>query len=271
MTATIQPLASAEPDAGVIRRARRRQRRHRAIAVATAVAAVLVPIVWSAGGGGDHSQPLAQPAPATPAALTACAVPPTTSAPLDPSLLSLLGVLRRPAAPSDALPGASLRSLAMVPASQVFVNYVRRARELSGQSYYVVAVRFEPCGTRRAADTVSLWVFSAKEAYGVGGGSAAIIAQRGLYDSRGTGVGAQTSVVGLVPDGVASATLHYPATPSHGAGHPSYAATTLNAPAVDNVVLFPRAPRGPGLGSNATLTWHAADGTIIKTIRSGDL
>jgi hypothetical protein len=271
MTVTAAPPAPTEPDAGVIEQARRRQRRHRFGALAATAAAVLIPIVWSAGGGSDHAQPPAQPAFAAPAALAACAFAPTTNATLDPSLLSVLGILRRAAAPADALPEGPLRSAALPPVSQVFTKYVRRARELAGRSYYVIAVRFHPCGTHPAADTASLWVFSDKEAYGVGGGSAAIIAARGIYDSRGTGAGAQASVVGLVPDGVAAATLHYPAAPSHGPGHSAYPAITLSARAINNVVIFPRAPRGPGLGSNATMTWRAADGAVIKTLSGGDL
>ena len=268
MSVTAEPVPLDCADAGVIRQARRRQRRHRAIAAA-ALAAVLIPLAWSSGGGSRHARPLMHTPLAAPTVLAACAAPQTTTAAPSGSLLSILGVLRRAPTPSDALPAGASGTVLAAPFRQVFVKYVRRARELSGASYYVIAVRLNPCARHKLADAVSLWVFSGKEAYGVGGATAATIEQHGVYDSRGSGVGARATVAGLVPDGVASATLRYPAAPAHGPGHGAYPATTLTARAIDNVVIFPPTPRGAGLRSNATMTWRAADGTLIRTIASG--
>src|ERR1039458_9869824 len=67
------------------------------------------------------------------------------------SLLSILGVLRRPATPADALP-ASVKAFLTKPilnplGREVFVNYIRRARVISGTAYYVMPALYT-CGAR---------------------------------------------------------------------------------------------------------------------------
>ena len=63
----------------------------------------------------------------------------------DPSLLAILGVLRRPAAPADKLPTRVVgRNHTVIPngslpqAKQIYVRYIRRARWRYGAGYYIV-------------------------------------------------------------------------------------------------------------------------------------
>ena len=148
---------------------------------------------------------------------------------------------------------------------EIFVNYVRRARTVPGRAYYVIPELVTPCGSGKSFEGASLSGFGGANALTVGALTAAAIAAHGEFDSRGTGIGTRATVEGLVPDGVATATLHFPAAPAHGVGHPAYRAVTITAKVVENVVVFAHAPRGAGLGANATMTWRAANGRILKT------
>ncbi|HET8976542.1 MAG TPA: hypothetical protein VFN87_00195, partial [Solirubrobacteraceae bacterium] len=53
-------------------------------------------------------------------------------------LLSILGVLRRPATPADRL-----RSSALGSGADIYAGYVRRAAVLDGVGYYIVPTRYE--------------------------------------------------------------------------------------------------------------------------------
>lgn len=63
----------------------------------------------------------------------------------DPSLLAILGVLRRPAGPADTLPTrvvgrdhTVIPNGSLPPAKQIYVRYIRRARWRYGAGYYIV-------------------------------------------------------------------------------------------------------------------------------------
>ena len=133
MALTVQPSPSEALDAGVIEKARVRQRRERGIAAVVAIAvAVIAAIVLPSVGGGGGSHPANALVPAEPhaAVLASCAISPVKQLQGAPSqsLLSILGVLRRPATSADALPSSSHFLTHGFPGEQVFVRYIRRAR-----------------------------------------------------------------------------------------------------------------------------------------------
>jgi hypothetical protein len=72
----------------------------------------------------------------------ACAPePPRSTVTHDPpsaELLAMLGILRRPATPDDA-PAAD--ALTFLPASDVYVDYIRVAHAANGRTYWIVAAR----------------------------------------------------------------------------------------------------------------------------------
>jgi hypothetical protein len=106
---------------------------------------------------------------------------------------------------------------------------------------------------------------------GGGGATAAIIEQQGSWGSTSGGTGANPGLTrfnGLVPDGVATVTLHYPAGKVGGFSRRTAAAVTITAHAVNNVVVV-SVPRAGAQAMNVTTTWRTADGTIIKTIHGG--
>jgi len=66
------------------------------------------------------------------------------------TMLSVLGVLRRPATAADGLPGSLTRARRFIltrGATSVYVRYIRRARVVDGVSYYVIPA----AGVRRPA------------------------------------------------------------------------------------------------------------------------
>jgi hypothetical protein len=107
---------------------------------------------------------------------------------------------------------------------------------------------------------------------GGGGATAAEIEQHGSWGSSSGGTGANPGLTrfnGLLPDGVATVTLHYPAGKVGGFSRRTASAVTITAHAVNNVVVV-SVPRAGDQATNAvTTTWRAADGLIIKTIRGG--
>jgi hypothetical protein len=103
--------------------------------------------------------------------------------------------------------------------------------------------------------------------FGAGGTAATIEAGKGLgLGGAATGQGPNTSfVAGVVPDGVASVTLHYSAGPLGGYSHKHVAAANITTKPVNNVIIA-IVPRPTGNALPSTITWRAADGRIIKTI-----
>jgi hypothetical protein len=211
-------------------------------------------------------------------------------------LLSILGVLRRPATPADRLQGLQ-NLLAGTP--DIYRSHVRRAFSSAGTSYYIVPTR-----TDRAISTPSDRCFaleaaaldrelpkipaslrqqtrelaSAMIAYIRGvvthaprdgiclvtagsnenGGSCGIAAAQiesgeATQDDNGT-------YIGIVPDGVATVTLTFPAS----AGHPGRSVTT---PVRSNVyAVFVAHDLPLNAHSTPTVIWRTAQGRVLKRI-----
>lgn len=140
ITSTVEQLVAESPrveapDAGVIEEARLRQRRHRGMAGVTIVGAVAA-ILLGGGGGGSrpvshllrHGSPASGAARSSPTSCVFGDGKPLQGPP-SKSLLSILGVLRRPATAADALPESFKESLTSRGVwGDVFVRYVRRTR-----------------------------------------------------------------------------------------------------------------------------------------------
>jgi hypothetical protein len=205
----------------------------------------------------------------------------------------LLAVLRRPATAADRLP----RSLQGGPDAQgVYVRYIRLARVSDGISYYVLpaesfrdqspiparcyalilaAVRAElpriPSRYRTATlmfaerqvrfaqlarqqstgPGVCLLLSAANGNAGTCGATAEQLKQGGLVSRLGT-------VSGLVPDGVATVTLDYPATN----GQP---ARTVTEQVVDNVFVTP-VHRVVGPAAMPRMVWSSREGSVVATV-----
>ncbi|MBV9604048.1 MAG: hypothetical protein JO027_03010 [Solirubrobacterales bacterium] len=212
----------------------------------------------------------------------------------DPQLLSTIGVLRRPAEPSDHLANAVLAGI-----PDVYSGFIRRAFSVDGRSMYVVVAGFDratsvpsdlcfalqeqalerylpkiPPGLRTPTtelqtgyiawdqqlvahtprDGICLIEIGRSESSTSCGITAAQISL-GVTPTDDQGV-----YSGIVPDGVATVTLTFPA--AH--GHP---ARSVTGPAIGNVYtiaagLEPQQPVEP----TPTVTWRSAHGALIKTI-----
>lgn len=213
------------------------------------------------------------------------------------ALLSELGVLRRAAKPVDELTFPKTSGhVYPVNAETVFVNYIRRARVKDGVSYYLIPVghiiepqAFSPlCVAKQksllqqdlrrlpASDRSSTVALQAKmiaalggtpngspqhgvciwgaAAPGRGGGTcetAGQITDGGPVEENGS------TLVGVVPDGVASVAFRYPA----GKGMPAF---TVTANVVGNVYAASTGRLIPGAGFPPQMIWRSASGTVIK-------
>jgi len=215
------------------------------------------------------------------------------------TLLAILGVLRRPASPSDGLPappvpGGLAHMLGGL--GHVYIRYIRRARVVSGTSYYVIPsantghitvrcarqirVRLDhelphvPPALRapvlmqgvrqiqRLGPHQGVFIFEHAKGSGgaAGGADAADIKQVGEFGSDGTREGA--IVTGLVPDGVATVELYYPAIRSTSGGQRPF---TITAPVINNLVVV-KVPLGAEAASAPIRIWRAANRSIIKRI-----
>jgi hypothetical protein len=119
---------------------------------------------------------------------------------------------------------------------------------------------------------VGVWLVALKTAGGGGGGGgadAALIDQHGMWGSTGGGTGANPGVTlfsGVLPDGVATVTLHYPAGKVGGFSRLTAPAVTIKANVVNNVVVVSVPRAGDQATEAVTTTWLAANGTTIKTL-----
>jgi hypothetical protein len=272
MALTVERPAVETPDAGVIEEARARQRRHRGVAGALLLAAaVLAGIGFGmGGGGGSHpgsasvpaGPPLSKTARSSPASCTSRALQGAPSK----SLLSILGVLRRPATAADAVGGIAGRGLIR----DVFVHYIRRARVVAGSPYYIYPVVIGGCGTREKphegimelATNVDLGG-GAIGGSGGGGGTAAGIEQGQEASSGPPGSSTSATLTIVVPDGVASVTLRYPAGHASGYSPKISPPFTITVGPVENLVVV-TVPRSSPL-QQGTMVWRAANGHIIRT------
>jgi hypothetical protein len=240
-------------------------------------------------------------------------VPATTTGIPPASLLSILGVLRRPAAREGAFDVLS-RLGGVYPG--LYIKYVRFARAVDGLDWYVSVSAGDvgilgPVHINRcvAAQTASFdrelpsipkalradatQIFNAQvqsersfdarnppvsvNLTGLGpyggqgpsfGEATAADIEDGALASGGslTGSGPDTaSVEGVVPDGVASVTLHYDAGPASAYGHTHAPAANITTKPVNNAIVV-TVPRNVGNATPQTIIWRAANGRIIKTI-----
>ncbi len=277
MTAALQPRRAETPDAGVIEEARARQRRHRAFAAATMLAAVAVAALLFAfvgGGGGSHAAGHGHSA-GVPSAKVAKA--PSSSClssgrnlqgPPSKSLLSILGVLRRPATPADSL-GQALAGTGIT--RDVFANYVRRTQTVNGSPYYIYPAIVGGCGLETEREGIMTLATKIDLGHGIigadgGGGSSAAEIEQGKTVATGPpGSATSTTVTMVVPDGVASIALSFPAGRASGYSPKISPPFTITRRPLGNelVVTIPRShlPESvPGL----RMIWRAPDGQVVR-------
>lgn len=214
------------------------------------------------------------------------------------ALLSILGVLRRPATPADSLP-PPLRNSAG-DAQGVYVRYVRRARVENGISYYVVpASNVLPSGvlpekcvaalsaalraelpriapalrgpTLRAERRAPATEHEYAEQQATGGVCLMFYGPKANGGTCGataselsaTGLISSTSPLsGVVPDGVASVSVEYP-------GKAKSTQRTVTVGVVGNVFVTPIFSSSVFGHEQPKMIWRSAGGEIIKTISAG--
>jgi hypothetical protein len=147
---------------------------------------------------------------------------------------------------------------------QVLVRFTRLAQTAFGLSYYLVpevSSARPDCAPQEGVQLI------AGSSWGFPGATAADIRAQ-TSDFRpmlqiGGGV-PPTTFPAIVPDGVATATVRYPAGKAGGFDHKQLGAATVTARAVGNVIVL-RVPRG-GLQADAgTTTLRTSNGQIIST------
>jgi hypothetical protein len=276
MTVTDERPAAAKTDAGVIEEARARQRRQRGVACAVLlVAGVVTGLVLgtTGGGGATHAKSAPAPAarpPAKAARLSAasCVSKAALQGAPSRSLLSILGVLRRPATPADAGSGITAQGFT----SAVFVHYIRRARVVDGSPYYIYPAIVGGCGTGEKPHQGVIELGKDLDlghgligGAGGGGATAAGIERGGEASSGSPGSATSATMTIVVPDGVAKVTLHYPAGRASGYSPKISPAVTVTTTPVENLVVV-SVPRSNPL-QKGTMIWWAANGHMIRRFK----
>ena len=279
MTVTVEPPQRETPDAGVIEEARARQRRHRGLAGAAAAAVMIAAVVLASGGGGDGGRSHRRFASSPGGAASAKASRPSSTSCLSrgrnlqgspsKSLLSILGVLRRPATAADAIP-QQLAGRGLT--RDVFVRYIRRARVVAGSPYYIYPAIVGGCGVENEREGIMELATNINLGAGIiggsggGGGDAADIEQGRMVATGPPGSPTSTTLTMIVPDGVADVTIHFPAGRASGYSAKVSPAVTIWSKPVGNE-LVARIPRSniPESERGLRMTWRAADGHILKT------
>jgi hypothetical protein len=182
--------------------------------------------------------------------------------------LSILAVLREPPTPANTLP-ADRHNVLPSGIGRVLVNYIRRARTAFGGTYYLVPTIVTNCKPEAPTERIStVELFKNGSSSGGGPSIADIAAGDGIDGSQSAPIPGspfvsttKSIVEEIVPDGVATVTLHFPAVATKSP------AVTITATPVNNLMLA-EVPIGPGSRpiQQATITWRTANGTIIKTI-----
>jgi hypothetical protein len=181
------------------------------------------------------------------------------------ALLSLLGVLRRPShyKLSNVLDPVVLDEFAfegLMVRTQIFVDDIRLVHDQSGAGYYLVPSISTWCtGRRPSTEGVAI--------FGPGGGGGEATATR-IEQGQALVIAsnfAHSTIGMLVPDGVASVTLRYPAGVVGGFNRHHAQAFTLTRAVSENFVVL-TVPRKSGrLSDDMTMLWRATDGQIVKT------
>jgi hypothetical protein len=278
MSIAAEPLVVEMPEAGVIEEARARQRRHRGAAGAALLIAVIIAgiLLGESGGGGSHPRSASARGGRAPSKTAGRSAPSCGSAQgaalqgaPSKSLLSILGVLRRPAGAADA--GSGIVAGGFI--NRVFVHYIRRARVIAGSPYYIYPAVVGGCGTgerphqgiMELARNVDLGGGTIGGAGG--GGATAVGVEQGQDASSGTpGTSASATVTLVVPDGVAKVILHFPAGQASGYSPKISPAATIATAPVNNLVVV-SVPRSNPL-QEGTMVWRAANGRIIKRFKT---
>lgn len=171
------------------------------------------------------------------------------------SLLSILGVLRRPLGHKRGfvLSPALIGDFALegpVYHRQVFTNYIRLVHDRSGAGYYLVPTLITPCMS-------AIKPYEGVAVFGpTGGGGPATAAQ--IESGHSWQYGGSTASM-LVPDGVATVTLRYRAL----SGGQRKAGTdfAVVATVAGNLIVT----SWDRHSKFVSMTWRAADGRIVKT------
>jgi hypothetical protein len=202
--------------------------------------------------------------------LAACVWHSTLSGPPSKSLLAILGVFRKPATPRSVpstIASRFTRPVDRLIGREVYVNYLRLARVFDGVAYYIVPIRYDGCGAiERSGD--GIWLLT--DDGGESGGNVTDIEQGTWVGTSGPGIPGNPhsgTVQMVVPDGVASATISYPAGPANGFKPKTISPpVTITATAVGNVLLFnvPRSSGGSQIDDPTSMIWRNANGTIIR-------
>jgi hypothetical protein len=275
MSVTVESPPVETPDAGVIEEARARQRRRRGMAAAGGIAAGLAAALllgFAGGSGGSHPRSLSVPAGRVPprtarSSSAACGHGGALKGSPSRSLLSILGVLRRPATAADA--GSGIVAQGFI--SGVFVHYIRLARVVDGSPYYIYPGIVGGCGTGETphqgimelARNVDLG-HGLLGGTGGGGATAAQIEQGRDAGSGSPGSSTSSTITMVVPDGVAKVTLRYPAGRASGYSPKISPAFSMTTTPVNNLLVL-TVPRSNPL-QQGTAIWRAADGRVIKKI-----
>jgi hypothetical protein len=278
MTLTADPPPAEAPDAGVIEEARERQLRHRGLAAAVVLVIGAIVLASTGGGGGSrptgavpHRRPPAKTARLSRESCTSGKGKALQGAP-SRSLLSILGVLRRPATATDALPPSIRHNIIGTGfVSDVFVRYIRRTRVVGGSPHYIYPAALSACAGNQPHVGIMDVATNVDLGHGIiggDGGGGADAAQIERAEDAGTGPpGSPTSatVTMLVPDGVAEVTLRYPAGRASGYSPKISPPVTIETKPVENQVVV-RVPRSGGGGTirKVKMIWRASDGHVIR-------
>ena len=230
-----------------------------------------------------------------------------------PAMLWQLATLRRRATSADRLP--RFYAGGVVPpgpnARGVYVRYIRLARVIDGESFYLVPVasvgfpalpqtvadrcyQLEVAALRKALPSVPASERAATRRYGDaqfalgrynlsvssvhegifivsvrpgggggmdGGETPATLARTGMLGGGSSPVGIVMD--GIVPDGVATVTLRFPATVYHGR---RVAALNATGRVVNNVFVVPVPTLFERGGWPVSAVWRSASGGVIKTV-----
>jgi hypothetical protein len=208
------------------------------------------------------------------------------------ALVSVLGVLRRPATAADRLDPAMLAGT-----PDVYAGHTRRALTADGVSYYVVPARYDRAASMPSARCYSLQIAALnralptlpadlrrptrllqagliahlqRQAARAPRDTVCLVTASGHSSGAQCGISAaaikqgvpvsddQSTFFGLVPNGVASVTLHFAAT----ASHPARSVTGR----VTNNVYAVRAQWANPAPSMPAVTWRSPNGRVAKQV-----